>query len=712
MPYGRTWPRGNRRCYLHHRGTWWGIDRALSLLPFLLVCVALLTYTPTSVQAVEACDYCTSIGKACNASTQTCYRCTDSAECTARHVCNADIGLCQVQGVFVDFAWQEGLLIVLVFLSAGLSNAGGVGGGLIFVPLLALLGGFPLPEASANSQSLIVGASLSNMAFNIGKRHVIRDAPRIDWNLVVSTMPFFLGGTTLGYMLNTTFPGYFTSFVLALMLLLLSIQSGYSGYRMAQRQLRERRQRLRAQHVWAERRQSPATRMEHVESNAASAMEAGDRKRGGESTAESDGGEASSTAAQSVSTEAEQHGAPPMPSASDAASGAALDGPPEASSPRRHTLGSDPRNEKPVHRRRRGLRSGAAAAAASCLPRSRTHSGLVHITSLYENVSGHYTMHVDAPGPEDSIKSSEWPMPRSASPVAAFLHSSAGGDDEDDDVDDHHEVHRREKHPCTRIARHVDPILSSTTLEEMLEAERPWFQWRYMLVLLICFLILLILQLLSGSRYARSPAGIGLCGAAFWVLFTVQEALLLAIGVLTVWRNRRLRRLRARLGYPWFEHDGMTDMRWSGSNLYVYPAFSLVVGAIDAWTGLSSSALLIPYLYVVAHTDLVTVQSSMSVVNLVAGAAGAFVFLVDGRINISYSLFYGLWALLGSYFGVMLVYFFVERYQLKALFVLALTFAFLAALGAVLYVAVTGVLALQAAGVGWQTVNICQPAYR
>eukprot|EP00166_Cyanidium_caldarium_P004359 ctg_459.g152 len=130
-----------------------------------------------------------------------------------------------------------------------------------------------------------------------------------------------------------------------------------------------------------------------------------------------------------------------MPSASDAASGAALDGPPEASSPRRHTLGSDPRNEKPVHRRRRGLRSGAAAAAASCLPRSRTHSGLVHITSLYENVSGHYTMHVDAPGPEDSIKSSEWPMPRSASPVAAFLHSSAGGDDEDDDVDDHHEHH-------------------------------------------------------------------------------------------------------------------------------------------------------------------------------------------------------------------------------------------------------------------------------
>jgi uncharacterized membrane protein YfcA len=98
-----------------------------------------------------------------------------------------------------------------VFLATGLSNAGGIGGGILLVPLLSLFAGFTLKNASANAQPLIFGASIANAMVNVPRRHAARDTPRIDWNLVACTVPFFLMGTTPGTFMNQAFPSYFTA---------------------------------------------------------------------------------------------------------------------------------------------------------------------------------------------------------------------------------------------------------------------------------------------------------------------------------------------------------------------------------------------------------------------------------------------------------------------------------------------------------------------
>jgi uncharacterized membrane protein YfcA len=692
-----------------------------------------------------------------------------------------------VGGVFSNFDWQEGLLIVLVFLASGISNAGGVGGGLLFVPLLALLASFPIPQASANSQSLILGASIANTVYNIRKRHIIRDAPRIDWNLVISTLPFFLSGTTPGYFLNISLPAYFTGFVLTAMLGALTIQSFLSGTRMTRRQWRRRREQPEHErqqtHAGAQRveaashdeaqgpsRKSPSPlqletairidQKEHIFAHPETHVSEQSNLRGSAHAASDLEAtapriiHATATSARLIEQQETRGPVAPSiggadPSVAEAQSGTSSVSRSECSCadpssgdaqqlgpslalhhrsavalhhPEDTSLHTGQQGERITHfeeseilsdgtRSMTGLRRSISAqdsdlrlrrrlprddSVASCLslhPRSRhSHSGVLRTASLYEDLAGLYTVHINEPEGRSRSKTTSTDQmtdaPATETDGTDWSQSKAG-----------------------RFWRFLDPVLFSQNLEEMLEAERPWFPWRHVIFLVFLVLILFVGQFLSGAPYARSPVGVPLCGAVFWVIFTLQEVCLFSIGILTVFRNRRLRRLRSEYGYPRFEHDGLTDMRWDGSNLYIYPVFVLVIGAIDSWTGLSSSALIIPYLYLIAKTDLVTVQSSMAVVNLVASLAAAMVFLVDGRLNIGYSLFYGLWAMLGSYSGVFFVYYLVDRFQIRAFIILAISIAFLAAFAIVLYESIHNVLAAQAAGVGWQMVNICKATY-
>ncbi|KAF6004416.1 hypothetical protein F1559_001848 [Cyanidiococcus yangmingshanensis] len=604
-------------------------------------------------------------------------------------------------------------------------------------------------------------------------------------------MPFFLCGTTPGYFLNISLPAYFTGFVLAAMLLALTVQSFLSGTRMTRRQWQNRRERLdherqlassdasvrrgetldaqtagttlsdtlkgsgteesSRQHLQAVLSPEPQTdNITHVQegpnepstfrnsvpplSDLEAAALSSTHSRGqlgrmfrhrtvrahpdqvrtrATSSSESKNSNGMSLVMASSSTNpalGNAQGAFPASADQHALGGTAAqlqhdDQPTCEACQNESVTAGDGATFIPGLRRsisfqdtdlatRRHLpRDDSVASCLTLRPRGRhSHSGVLRTASLYEDLAGLYTVHIDEPERRSRSKTTSTDRTESIHVDELNLMDS-----------------QRSKRG--RFWRLLDPVLFSRNLEEMLEAERPWFPWRHIVFLVFLVLILFVCQFLSGAPYARSPVGVQLCGAVFWIIFTIQELALFSLGVLTVFRNLRLRGLRAEYGYPWFEHDGLTDMRWDGRNLYVYPAFIIVIGAIDSWTGLSSSALIIPYLYLIARTDLVTVQSSMAVVNLVASLAAAMVFLVDGRLNVGYSLFFGLWAMLGSYCGVFFVYYLVDRFQVRGFIILAISIAFLTATAIVLYEAIHNVLAAQAANVGWQMVNICKATY-
>ena len=117
------------------------------------------------------------------------------------------------------FTWRDGVTFALVFVIAGLSNAGGVGGGFLFVPILVLLTGFRAHVAATVSQALVTGASGANTVYGLVHRHPSVDRPRIDYYVVTNFVPTILCGTAIGVFLNELFPDYFTMFVLAALVL-------------------------------------------------------------------------------------------------------------------------------------------------------------------------------------------------------------------------------------------------------------------------------------------------------------------------------------------------------------------------------------------------------------------------------------------------------------------------------------------------------------
>ncbi|KAK9864853.1 hypothetical protein WJX84_005030 [Apatococcus fuscideae] len=104
--------------------------------------------------------------------------------------------------------------IIALFVAAG----GGVGGGGVLVPVYILVFEFSTGAAVGLSNITILGGAISNLLFNAPRRHTLKDAPLIDWDLIMVMEPVTILGTILGGYLNKLSPGWLTTFLLALLM--------------------------------------------------------------------------------------------------------------------------------------------------------------------------------------------------------------------------------------------------------------------------------------------------------------------------------------------------------------------------------------------------------------------------------------------------------------------------------------------------------------
>jgi uncharacterized membrane protein YfcA len=116
--------------------------------------------------------------------------------------------------------WVDGVVAAVFFAVAALAATGGIGGGGIFVPVLALALKFPAPTCIGLSQSLIFGASLGAFLNNALSHHpTVPDRPLIDLGLAAFLAPTEMAGAQLGMLLNHAVP---TPIILLVMTILLS----------------------------------------------------------------------------------------------------------------------------------------------------------------------------------------------------------------------------------------------------------------------------------------------------------------------------------------------------------------------------------------------------------------------------------------------------------------------------------------------------------
>ncbi|EER17479.1 conserved hypothetical protein [Perkinsus marinus ATCC 50983] len=104
-----------------------------------------------------------------------------------------------------------GAVAPLIFVIALLCMPSGIGGGVLFVPVLRLIGKVPLKEATALSQALIASASLAAILFNFFEQYRARNESKalIVWPFVILIIPCTVIGSLIGVYIFSWLPSLF-----------------------------------------------------------------------------------------------------------------------------------------------------------------------------------------------------------------------------------------------------------------------------------------------------------------------------------------------------------------------------------------------------------------------------------------------------------------------------------------------------------------------
>ncbi|KAI6703956.1 hypothetical protein NL676_013092 [Syzygium grande] len=79
---------------------------------------------------------------------------------------------------------------VLCFIAAAISSAGGIGGGGLFIPILAIIAGLQLKTASSFSAFMVTGVSIANViCYLIIRSPKFGDKCLIDYDIALLSKP-------------------------------------------------------------------------------------------------------------------------------------------------------------------------------------------------------------------------------------------------------------------------------------------------------------------------------------------------------------------------------------------------------------------------------------------------------------------------------------------------------------------------------------------
>ena len=138
---------------------------------------------------------------------------------------------------------------VVCFVVAVLANAGGVGGGGVFVPLLMLVVGLGGKWVIPVSNAMILAGAIPAVAINLCKRHPCHNRPLLDVDIALLLVPATLGGTTPGVLLNVMFPEWLISALLVLLLSYTANKTLAKGRSEWRKEMDERDDILRLEHI-------------------------------------------------------------------------------------------------------------------------------------------------------------------------------------------------------------------------------------------------------------------------------------------------------------------------------------------------------------------------------------------------------------------------------------------------------------------------------
>lgn len=144
-------------------------------------------------------------------------------------------GVCKHKSYF-PITTKEIIGSILIIIGSALSNAGGIGGGGLLVPILILYLNFTTKEAIPISKLMILTGSLTAFIMGIHNKNPFRDATAIDYNIVIILVPLVLFGTMIGVTLNKIFPPWMILVCLTIILMINTYKTIKKGYEILEKE--------------------------------------------------------------------------------------------------------------------------------------------------------------------------------------------------------------------------------------------------------------------------------------------------------------------------------------------------------------------------------------------------------------------------------------------------------------------------------------------
>ncbi|KZV53253.1 hypothetical protein F511_21510 [Dorcoceras hygrometricum] len=116
---------------------------------------------------------------------------------------------------------------IISFMASVIANAGGIGGGGLFVPILTIVGGLDLKTATSFSAFMVTGGSTANIAGQLLRKPVGKSLINLD--IALLSEPCMLLGVSFGVICNQVFPEWLITLIFANFLALSTIKTCRSG---------------------------------------------------------------------------------------------------------------------------------------------------------------------------------------------------------------------------------------------------------------------------------------------------------------------------------------------------------------------------------------------------------------------------------------------------------------------------------------------------
>lgn len=222
-----------------------------------------------------------------------------------------------------------------------------------------------------------------------------------------------------------------------------------------------------------------------------------------------------------------------------------------------------------------------------------------------------------------------------------------------------------------------------TRRKSIMEKEK--IQGPRLLMIMGMLLLIVLLSLVRGGKAgSASVVGIQACSGGYWGVTAVLFLVLVGLAVVVGGVLSKQYQSKVECDYNFVEGD----IKWTGRNVYLYPALSGFAGLCGGLLGIGGGMVMGPLLLELGMLPQQQQATSATTVLITSGAA-MFQFLFLGMLIPDYGLFFACLGLVATFFGQTFLDYLVKKYNTTSFIVFSIALVMIIA---VILMAIAGII--------------------